>query len=290
MNKKILLLVILAFLFLSRIAHAHTGIPFPAIAIPFFPLIVLVESVVFLLLAKKQSRVLRETQPQRIRIRFLRILGVVFIANMVSFVLGSLFLGPVSAGLLSYVIFDFDPDLDYLWASLSLVGCTYIASVFVEWGMYVPYLRKFIKISNLLIISLIANVATYAFFGYFVVWQGPTGGPGCIAAEAVNNLGAIRAAQETYYAENGAYCECKPSPPGVEIGRRRHTWVDAGGFTRVGFVPDGLVVYQYAVKVSDDGQSYIATAVGDIDGDGIRVTYTVTNNNPKAVKEPPDEY
>ena len=44
-------------------------------------------------------------------------------------------------------------------------------------------------------------------------------------------------------------------------------------FDEIGFKPSGNVVYQYAVTVSADGKSFIATATGDVNEDGIKTTY-----------------
>jgi len=105
-------------------------------------------------------------------------------------------------------------------------------------------------------------------------------------SEATNNLGAIRAAQETYRAENGTYLACTPSPSNGGTDATPDPWVDAGGeFTEIGFVPDGDVRYQYQVIAGPRGitTSYIITATGDLDDDDIDSVYTVTESQPKAV-------
>ncbi len=110
---------------------------------------------------------------------------------------------------------------------------------------------------------------------------------GCEPSEAHANLAAIQAAQESYYAENGVYFECKPSPPDGDADGALARWMDAGGFTTIDFGPDGDVRYQYEVTVSSDGQSFTATATGDLDGDGEQAIYTVSTESesyPKPIR------
>jgi hypothetical protein len=99
--------------------------------------------------------------------------------------------------------------------------------------------------------------------------------------EAGGNLSAIRTAQESYRATNGVYVECKPSPPDGGTDGAPDTWVDAGGFTEIGFEPDGMVRFQYEVTISDDGQSFKATVIGDLDEDGKVAIYSVDKDSPE---------
>ena len=105
-------------------------------------------------------------------------------------------------------------------------------------------------------------------------------------AEATNNLGAVRTAQETYRAENDVYLACTASPSAGGTDAAPDTWVDEGGeFTQIGFVPDGDVRYQYEVVAGASGisLSYTATSTGDLDDDDVDSVYTVTESQPKAV-------
>jgi len=110
-------------------------------------------------------------------------------------------------------------------------------------------------------------------------------------SEATGNLSAIRTAQESYYADNGVYLECRPSPPEGGISSTPAEWIDAGGFTAVGFGPDGNVRYQYEVPVSNDGQFFTATAKGDLDDDGEQAIYTLSKgakDYPKPIRSGDD--
>ena len=112
-------------------------------------------------------------------------------------------------------------------------------------------------------------------------------------SEALMNLLAIRICQESHRAEYDVYLECKPSPPGGGNDSILDPWVDAGGFEKVGLEPADRVRYQYAVTVSEDGKSFMATAVSDLDDNGVRATYTLCNTSPDypdPTKDPEDEY
>ena len=108
-------------------------------------------------------------------------------------------------------------------------------------------------------------------------------------SEAKSYLGSIRTGEEAYFAQCGSYLECKLSPPNSCKDRNPDLWIDAGGFSEIGFAPTGPVCYQYSVTVSEDGKSFVAKAIGDGDGDGIQETYTISEEG-DVKKEPPEGY
>lgn len=116
-------------------------------------------------------------------------------------------------------------------------------------------------------------------FGYGGV---PTAGP-----EGVNVL-MEKALQ--IEAEPSLYVECQSSPPTGGADDKPDEWTDAGGFQDIGFEPNTPVRYQYAVAVGSSGDTFEATAIGDMDGNGVMVTYTITDGSPDPVKHPGDEY
>ena len=137
------------------------------------------------------------------------------------------------------------------------------------------------KHSGFILVELIIGIVIASVISSYLRFQSKAK-----AAEATNNLGAIRVAQETYRAENGTYLACTPSPPTGGTDATPDAWVDAGGeFTQIGFVVDGGVRYQYQVVAGASGitTSYIATATGDLDDDDIDSVYTVTESQPRAV-------
>jgi type IV pilus assembly protein PilA len=87
------------------------------------------------------------------------------------------------------------------------------------------------------------------------------------SAEAKTNLAAIRTAEVAHLAEFGFYVPASPSPPAYG-GGRAIPFVDTGmtgaNFHTIGFQPEGLIVFQYAVSVA--GGAYTAEAAADIDG------------------------
>ena len=92
-------------------------------------------------------------------------------------------------------------------------------------------------------------------------------------SEAKHNLGAIRKCLEVYYLEKGSYIICALHPAVVPSANKvlwedtvvPQAWID------IGFKPMGQIRYSYEVQAGDAGitSSYIATARGDLDGDGI---------------------
>ena len=86
-------------------------------------------------------------------------------------------------------------------------------------------------------------------------------------SEAKTNLQAIRTAQASYVAEYGDYIASQTSPSAYG-GTVAVTFVDEGpngaNFETIGWQPEGLVYFQYAVPVA--GGAYTADAAADIDG------------------------
>jgi hypothetical protein len=106
-----------------------------------------------------------------------------------------------------------------------------------------------------------------------------------LKSEAKSNLGAIRATQVAYSAEWNKYTPCKPSPPEGGTDAVPDEWKNAGGFEMIGFAPEGKVYYQYAVEVGDNGQSFRATATGDLDGDGKPTVFFITDDSTDIKRE-----
>jgi hypothetical protein len=108
--------------------------------------------------------------------------------------------------------------------------------------------------------------------------------------EAKENLALIQAALETYKGTNGKYISCMASPAEGGIGATAVAWMDAGGFTDIGFAPSADVRYKYEVAAAKNGKTYKAMATGDLDENGVPVTFTVTNDNPEPMKSPEEEH
>jgi hypothetical protein len=198
----------------------------------------------------------------RPRFPFWRILGATFSGNVVTLSIGTRFENSISVERLGDLLY-------YDETFVLLIVSSFLVSVFVEWAIYIIFLKGSLRISRLLIISLVVNISTYAFLIPLTAPGRPRRG------EASSNLAAIRTRQEKYFSRHGVYLECKPSPPDGGTDSTKDEWMDAGGFAEIGFEPDGPVRYQYTVTVSDDGKSFVATAAGDVDEDGEQAVFSI---------------
>ncbi len=91
------------------------------------------------------------------------------------------------------------------------------------------------------------------------------------SSEGKSNLAAIRTAEESYYSEFGVYVSSNASP--TTIGKNQKTdFFNADGtnkgFDRLGWSPEGLVFFNYAVGAANGYSMFTATANADIDADG----------------------
>jgi type IV pilus assembly protein PilA len=91
------------------------------------------------------------------------------------------------------------------------------------------------------------------------------------SSEGKTNLAAIRTAEESYFAEYGAYVSADPSPPTV-ADNNKTDFTDAvadKGFDIVGWEPEGQVYFNYSVATnSPSNDRFTAAAHADIDADG----------------------
>ena len=136
-------LMIFTFLFSPQLASADVIIPLSFLTIPLIPLIVIIEAVIFWEIANKNMKV---------PIGFWKLILVTFIANIVTSLLGIII-----------------PTYKYTSTNLIWIGVAFALSVFIEWGIYIPFFRKVtIKIIDLLRISFLANLITYAILAFFL--------------------------------------------------------------------------------------------------------------------------
>ena len=142
MEKKFLLLTMLTFLLLPQLVSADLIVPLSVMTIPLIPFIILIEAFAFWLLANKVIKV---------PVGFWKLILVTFVANIVTSLLGT-----------------FIPLYKNTAENLIWIGVAFIFSVFIEWGIYIPFFRKVnIKIFDLLKISFVGNIITYAILAFF---------------------------------------------------------------------------------------------------------------------------
>jgi len=90
-------------------------------------------------------------------------------------------------------------------------------------------------------------------------------------SEGKTNLAAIRTAEESYFAEFGAYVSADASPA-ANSGSQKQGFVDTGAaprnFNTLGWLPEGRVFFNYGINAEDNGAGFTADASADINGNG----------------------
>jgi len=110
------------------------------------------------------------------------------------------------------------------------------------------------------IIGILASIAIPSFLRYGLRTK---------SAEVKSNLSAIRTVEETFFSEYGTYQSAAAEPAVIPGSTPTSFNVLAADYATLGWSPDGLVYFSYAVAVSADGTGYTADAAADLDGDGI---------------------
>ncbi len=105
------------------------------------------------------------------------------------------------------------------------------------------------------------------------------------SSEGKTNLAAIRTAEESYFAEYGAYVSADSNPTGPP-GAGKQTFTGNAAFNRLGWSPEGQVYFNYAVEDTTSGTpGFYASAEADIDADsteqiwGYRKNATIAKAN-----------
>lgn len=92
------------------------------------------------------------------------------------------------------------------------------------------------------------------------------------SSEGKTNLAAIRTAEESYYSEFGTYVSAEASPATILNNKKTGFINEAGaglGFDQLGWSPEGMVFFNYAVGANANGSQFTATAAADIDDDTV---------------------
>ena len=97
-------------------------------------------------------------------------------------------------------------------------------------------------------------------------------------SEAKTNLHSIRVAEISTGASGGTFLPAAKSPvPDGALGGLKHAWVDLGGFSAIGWEPEGEPFFNYHVVTEPAGcpapgtpcTSFTTEAASDLDGDGV---------------------
>ena len=100
------------------------------------------------------------------------------------------------------------------------------------------------------------------------------------SSEGKVNLGALRTAEIAYHAEHGVYLAAAASPTAIPgTARTAFTTAADGGFSTLGWAPEGGVYFSYGVAVTTDGAGFTADAGADIDGDKVNQYWTYLREN-----------
>lgn len=157
MNRK--LGVLLAFIcLLPGPAYADLIMPLAVVTIPFLPVIVLIEALLFWLLLNRRYQVVTG---------FWRSVVIILLANLATSALGAVLPLPYSHPQLAA---SFAPggqpvvtrEPAEIGAYLAIIGVAYALSVIVEWAIYLPFFRKTGPGKGLLFkVALLVNLASY---------------------------------------------------------------------------------------------------------------------------------
>ena len=111
-----------------------------------------------------------------------------------------------------------------------------------------------------------------------------------VRSEVPLNIKGIKQAIVAYEAYNDVFVSAEPYPP-KSSGMKSKQWIpaDAGGFSTVGWKPDGDVRGTYWVTTTVT--NFTAYGIIDVDGDGEFATYIATiSENPNAPITGPNVY
>jgi len=92
------------------------------------------------------------------------------------------------------------------------------------------------------------------------------------SSEGKTNLAAIRTAEESYYSEFGVYVSAQASPAAIGNNQKvgfTNTEGAGLGFDKLGWSPEGMVFFNYAVGANANASQFTATAEADIDDDTV---------------------
>ena len=107
-------------------------------------------------------------------------------------------------------------------------------------------------------------------------------------AELPANLNGIRTAELAYEAAFDTFIPASIYPAPLSKGSKEWISSSSGGFLILGWAPDGDVRGAYWVETN--ANDFRASAISDVDGDGVYATYVATKSTNPTLVTAPDIY
>jgi type IV pilus assembly protein PilA len=87
------------------------------------------------------------------------------------------------------------------------------------------------------------------------------------SSEGKVNIAAVRTVETSYHAEIGRYVSADLQPTTIPGTAKMTFDGTVGGFSTLGWAPEGQVYFQYGINTESTNVGYTVSALADIDGD-----------------------
>ena len=110
-------------------------------------------------------------------------------------------------------------------------------------------------------------------------------------SEAKINIASVRTAQESLFAETGAYADASETPG--SYGPFKQAWTAGGSpleWEALGWEPEGEVHFQYGTFTGGVQTQFSVEARSDVDGDGVDAEFAYIHPSPGSLVGPPMQF